>query len=187
MYYESKKSFYIKQYGPAAIIVVVSLILISVGVFLGFKTVGSNNKADVETRVESSLPAELSGLSPFTKSKEYKVTAIKENAIVVIKVSNKKYEVNMIGVDSRGNSSDLQTKMTKELKGKKIKLEFDNVKEENNKIYGYVYLNDKFYNEQILADGAGELKAERKNINKLDVLLAAEIKSRHEGKGIWKI
>lgn len=194
MYYESKSKFYIKQYGPAALIITVSLLLISIGIFLGLKAVGSKDKAKVDTQVvskpettESSLPTELNSLSPLTRSKEYKVTSVTENTAVVIEVAGKKYEINLIGVKSKKNSSLLQTKMITDLKDKKITLEFDNVKEENSKIYGYIYLNDKFYNEQILADGVGELKAERKNINKLDVLLAAEIVARHDEKGIWKI
>lgn len=192
MYYESKSKFYIKQYGPAAIIITVSLLLISIGIFLGLKSVGGKDKAKVDTQVvskpektESSLPAELNSLSPFTRSKEYKVTSITEDSIVVIEVAGKKYEINLIGVKPKKNSSLLQTKMIEDLKGKKVTLEFDSVKEENNKIYGYIYLNNKFYNEQILFDGVGELKTERANINKLDVLLAAEIVARHESKGIW--
>lgn len=192
MYYESKSKFYIKQYGPAAIIITVSLLLISIGIFLGLKTVDSKDKAKVDTQVvikpettESSLPTELNSLSPFTRSKEYKVTSVSENTTVIIEVSGKKYEINLIGVKPKKNSSTLQTKMIEDLKDKKITLEFDNVKEENNKIYGYIYLDNKFYNEQILFDGVGELKAERKNINKLDVLLAAEMVARRESKGIW--
>ncbi len=193
MYYESKNKFYIKQYGPAIIIITVSLLLISTGIFLGTKAIDNGtDKAKVDPQVEispekteSSLPTELSSLPQFTRSKEYKVTSVKDNAIIVIEVSNKKYEINLIGVKSKKNSSALQTKMLEELKNKKVSIEFDDVKEENNKIYGYIYLNNKFYNEQILLDGAGELKAERKNINKLDVLLAAEINARREGKGIW--
>lgn len=187
MYYESKSKFYFKQYGPAALIITVSLLLISIGIFLGLKAVDGKDKATIDTHesTESNLPTELSSLSAFTRSKEYKVTAIRENAIVVIAVSNKKYEINLIGVQPKENNSELKSKMMKELKGKNVTLEFDNVKEKSNKIYAYIYLNDKFYNEQVLADGAGELKAERENINKLDVLLAAEIYARHTGKGIW--
>lgn len=194
MYYENKGVFYIKQYGPAVVIITVSLLLISIGVFLGIKTLGSNDKANAEEEMVSSLeqvgsilPAELNSLSPFTRSKEYKIITVKENAIVVIQIDDEKYEINLIGVKSKNNSSELLSKMTDELKGKKVTFEFDNVKVDNKNIYGYVYLNNKFYNEQILADGVGELKAERKNINKLDILLAAEIKARHSEKGIWKI
>lgn len=191
MYYENKSSFYIKQYGPAALIITISLVLISIGMYLGIKAIGNSNlnKANLqaETDAKLTLPEELSTLSAFTRSKEYKVSKVKENAVVQIQVNKKKYDINLIGIKAKGNDSTLLNKMEIDLKDKMVTLEFDNVKEDNGTIYGYVYLKDNFYNEKILADGAGELKAERKNINRLDVLLSAEIKARHSEKGVWKI
>jgi putative Mg2+ transporter-C (MgtC) family protein len=39
MYYENKRSFYIKQYGPAAAVVVIALALIVTGVVIGFRSI----------------------------------------------------------------------------------------------------------------------------------------------------
>ncbi len=190
MYYENKSAFYIKQYGPIALIITVAVLLISMGIFFGIQSFGNKDKAVVVSEQEtttSNLPAELNNLSKNEKSKEYKVTAVTEESNVVIEVSNKKYEITLIGVKPKDNNVALQTKVIDELKNNKVKIAFDDVREENGNIYAYVYLNDKLYNEQILSDGFGELKAERKNIDKLDILLAAEIKARHEFKGVWNI
>ena len=60
------------------------------------------------------------------------------------------------------------------------------VKTEAGKVYGYIYVDGTLYNETLLAKGLAELRPERQNVDKLDILVAAQIKARHEGLGIWK-
>ena len=48
MYYENKRTFYLKQYGPAVILLFVALILIGTGIYIAVKPdsedVANNNK-----------------------------------------------------------------------------------------------------------------------------------------------
>ena len=48
-----------------------------------------------------------------------------------------------------------------------------------------LYINNTFYNETLLQNGLANLRAERNNINKLDVLAKAQIDARNQGLGIW--
>ena len=43
MYYENKRSFYIKQYGPVTLVIVAALALIVTGVVIGFNSMNSGN------------------------------------------------------------------------------------------------------------------------------------------------
>ncbi|MBR1884301.1 MAG: thermonuclease family protein [Clostridia bacterium] len=43
MYYDNKRTFYIKQYGPTVLVSVVAVALISVGSYIYFKSTSSNN------------------------------------------------------------------------------------------------------------------------------------------------
>ena len=59
------------------------------------------------------------------------------------------------------------------------------INEEKGKTYGYLYVDNTFYNEILLQEGLANLRAERNNINKLDVLAKAQISARNQGLGIW--
>ena len=83
-------------------------------------------------------------------------------------------------------NTELPKTIANDLKGKTVTVDYDNVKTENGKVYGYIYVDGTLYNETLLAKGLAELRPERQNIDKLDLLVAAQIKARHNGLGIWK-
>ncbi|MEG1705405.1 MAG: thermonuclease family protein [Clostridia bacterium] len=51
MYYNNKSTFYVKQYGPAVIISIISILLISTGAFIYFKTSGMENPFKNKTEI----------------------------------------------------------------------------------------------------------------------------------------
>lgn len=190
MYYENKKQFYIKQYGPAAIIIVVSLVLILSGIYL---SLNSNNTPKEEVAsidkpsTTTTTPAKTTetNASVVTDFAEQgKVTGI-NNLAVVVKTDTQTLEINLIGVKENIHYSELNKRLEEGLVGKDVKISYDTEKLVNDKIYGYVYLNNVLYNATILENGYAELRTERVNINKLDLLVAAQMKARKNCSGIW--
>lgn len=188
MYYENKKQFYIKQYGPAIAIIAVSLVLIMSGIYLSL----NSNTAPKEQQIaeENINPPvvdetlETNSSTPISFEESGKVKSINGIA-VVIETATGTMEINLIGIDQHRLYPNLSTKISEDLKDKDVKIGYDLEKIENNKIYGYIYLNDKLYNATLLENGLAELRAERTNINKLDELAAAQMKARKNCSGIW--
>ncbi len=175
MYYENKKMFYIKQYGPAVAVIIISIALIVTGLVIGFTP---------ENKVASVTPVEKDA---YTYTKQAIKGTVKEvNGITVTLVSNgEEHEINLIGIESTKNTEKLTKRMSLDLTGKNVIVDFDTVKSEKGKTYGYLYIENDFYNETLLEDGLANLRAERNNINKLDVLAKAQISARNQGLGIW--
>lgn len=188
MYYENKKVFYIKQYGPAALIIVISLVLIFSGIYLSLNgnTIPKEEVAVVVPKPNPVItkPVEHNASQITDFAETGKVTEI-NNLAVVIKAKSGTLEINLIGVQENKKYPGLSSKFKEELVGKDVKIAYDTEKVINNKIYGYIYLNDVLYNVQVLENGYAELKTERINVNKLDLLVAAQIKARKNYSGIW--
>ncbi len=175
MYYENKKMFYIKQYGPAVAVIIISIALIVTGLVIGFTP---------DNKVASVTPVEKDA---YTYTKQAIKGTVKEvNGITVTLVSNgEEHEINLIGIESTKNTEALTNRMATDLTGKNVVVDFDTVKSEKGKTYGYLYIDNDFYNETLLESGLANLRAERNNINKLDVLAKAQIEARNQGLGIW--
>lgn len=192
MYYENKRSFYIRQYGPSVIAILISIVLIAGGLYIATLSLENDlNKEqianlanDSSVDISNTMPETLAKLNAFTKSKEYKVYAISNDAGIIIETSkNEYYKINLIGIE---NSTSLKEKLEEELVDKKITIEFDNSKLEKNKAYAYVYLDNTLYNTKVLEKGYTTLRVERNNVDKLDILLQAETNARNAKIGVWE-
>lgn len=190
MYYENKRSFYIKQYGPVAIVVVVALALIVTGTVIGLRSMNNSNVVAEETKTEeTSKPVETPAVveqSAYSKEAITGTVKAVNGTTVTVKENNSTYDINLIGITASDKNEALPDTIAKDLKGKTVTVDFDNVKTEDGKVYGYIYLDNELYNAKLLANGEAVLRPERQNINKLDVLVAAQIQARHNGLGIWK-
>lgn len=190
MYYENKRSFYIKQYGPVALVVVIALALIVTGTVIGLKSMNNSNQVAEAPKSEEDAPVASNDVvveqNSFSQDAITGTVTKVSGTTVTVKENNSTYDVNLIGIATSDKNTTLPETIAKDLKGKTITVDFDNVKTENGKIYGYVYLDGALYNAKLLADGEAELRTERQNINKLNVLVAAQIQARHNGLGIWK-
>ena len=187
MYYENKRSFYIKQYGPIALVAVIALALIVTGVMIGLKSMNKSNVvAEKPNAPEQVQPVEDSNAYTFTSEAITGTVTSVNGLTVTVNANNSTYDVNLIGVMQSDKNTTLPKTIENDLKGKTVTVDYDNVKTENGKVYGYIYVDNTLYNETLLAKGLAELRPERENIEKLDVLTAAQIKARHEGLGIWQ-
>lgn len=180
MYYENKRSFYIKQYGPAAAIILVAITLIVVAVIFGIQ---KENKTQVakepNTNIISSDPYKLSD-----EAFEAKVISV-NGTVVTVETDKRSYDINLIGIMENKKYSDLEAEIKSDLVGQTVMVDFDTAKTVNGKTCGYIYINNVFYNAKLLENGLAELAPERVNVNKLDVLLAAQLNAKHDAKGIW--
>ena len=185
MYYENKRSFYIKQYGPVALVIVAALALIVTGVVIGLRSMNNSNVV-AENPDKPSEEVVDSNAYAYT-AEAITGTVTKTNGLTVtVNSNNNTYDINLIGIMQNDKNTELPKTIANDLKGKTVTVDYDNVKTENGKVYGYIYVNGTLYNETLLAKGLAELRPERQNIDKLDLLVAAQIKARHDGLGIWK-
>lgn len=184
MYYENKRTFYIKQYGPAALILLIALVLIGTGIYIAVKPEADNLQANNNT---NNTPTEVITTNQYTLSDQaYEGKVIAVNGLSIkVEANGSVNEINLIGIKQNKNNKNLSNQISNDLMGKTVTVDFDSVKVESGKTYAYVYVNQSLYNEILLVQGLAELRPERQNINKLDVLLAAQLTAKHEMKGIW--
>lgn len=186
MYYENKRSFYIKQYGPAALVIVIALALIVTGVVIGFNTMNKSNVvAEQPNQPEQEVVVDTSSFAYTESAITGTVTAV-NGLTVTVNSNNSTYDVNLIGIMQNDKNAELPKTIANDLKGKTVTVDYDNVRTEDGKVYGYIYVDGTLYNETLLAKGLAELRPERQNIDKLDILVAAQMRARHEGLGIWQ-
>ena len=183
MYYNNKTQFYITQYGPAALVIVISVVLIITGIYL---TLNSTSVPVAEVPTKPSEEVVETDAYEYTKLAEKGKVTGTNNLAVIVETENGKQEVNLIGVKLNSNYPKLAEKIKNDLVGKKVTVDYDVQKSINGKVYGYVYVDGALYNEKLIAEGYCELKAERTNVNKLDVLVQAQIAARNNTLGIWE-
>ncbi|MBQ8043013.1 MAG: thermonuclease family protein [Clostridia bacterium] len=188
MYYENKRSFYIKQYGPVALVIVAALALIVTGVVIGFNSMNNSNVVAENPKPQEQVSQPVVDSNAYTYTAEAITgTVTSTNGLTVtVNSNNSTYDINLIGIMQNDKNTELPRTIANDLKGKTVTVDYDNVKTEDGKVYGYIYVDGTLYNETLLAKGLAELRPERQNIDKLDLLVAAQIKARHEGLGIWK-
>jgi hypothetical protein len=214
MYYDNKSAFYMKQYGPAIIVTVLSVALIGSGIYIYLKSdninksqthqeqvasVASENKTENKPVAEESnnlkvektvsttktVSDELNSLNILQKSSIYKVETITDAGSLIIGNGSTKEEIYLIGVDFNNCNKDIIQKMRNDLSSKDVQIAFDAQKIENSKMYGYVYVDNTIYNEDLLKSGYAKLRVERNNINLLDKLLKAQLEAKNTSLGIW--
>lgn len=202
MYYDNKSTFYIKQYGPVVIVLLISAFLITSGVYIYLKSANmlkttaatqtvdakaAENAQKTQTVQSSSIiPEDMNKLKPLQKSSSGNVTNISGDGLITAQINKEKISFYLIGIDYTKSPANVLETMAKDLQDKKIKIAFDQEKTEDSKIYAYLYIDDNtLYNEQMLKKGMATLRSERKNVSMLDVLLDAEKTARVNFIGLW--
>ena len=199
MYYDGKRDFYIKQYGPKVLLAVCSVLLVACGTFIYLSTTSTANKTSGEVvvasenlkdekKIATGLPEELSKLNVLEKSNTYTVDSVTDNGEVIVNVGEQQLKVVLIGDNIPKKSDELNSKISEDLKGKEIKLAFDEQKTEkkdNSKVYAYIYINDILYNATLLENGSVTLKDEKTNKKLLSELTQAQAYAKQNALGVW--
>jgi hypothetical protein len=115
MYYDNKSTFYVKQYGPAVIVSVASLILISSGIFIYLKSSNMENPFNKKTEITqtidkneatAALEEEKNALVSEPKVEEVVVKTPAPTAVVKyfenLVALEKSKDVNVINVSTSG-------------------------------------------------------------------------------------
>lgn len=233
MYYDNKRTFYIKQYGPTFIVSAVAVVLIVTGSIIYLKGNSSNNNiasnpseevVDVAQNNESvtnnvevipsakkekvELPKEevkeeiqeetsalqtvepepyFKNLKSLVKSDLVNVASVDNKGNITLDYNGDKITASMIGVSYNYATEDTYNKIRKDLEGKKVKIAFDTLREDENGVsYVYIYLNNELYNATLLKSGLATLKSERNNISLSTDLSKAQAYARDNKQGVWK-
>ena len=73
------------------------------------------------------------------------------------------------------------------VKGKRVRIEFDvDRKDKYGRLLGYVFVDNKFVNEELLAEGLAFLYTYPPNVRYVERLVAAQKKARRLARGFWK-
>ena len=203
MYYDNKRTFYIKQYGPTLLVSVIALVLISVGSFLYFNSSSSNNliasepesevtdvaNEEVQNEEVAALEEEeihyFENLEALVLSELVDVASIENDGTINLKYKTDSIKVSMIGIDYKYATEETYAKIRSDLEAKQIKIAFDTQREVNSVGQAYIYLDDELYNANLLKTGLVTLKSERTNIAQATVLSKAQAYARENKLGIW--
>lgn len=254
MYYDNKSTFYIKQYGPAVLTIVISLVLVLGGLYI-YLSSNRNNKpqdtlvaknvteqqqievneniettnslqeaekkeeeskteivekeepkkeevkpvvAEVETKevtekvnvndikISNTISSNIKKLSKLEKLNDVKVLGVDDNKNIIVNISGNNYKISLIGIDYKKSNNNIKDKLDNDLTNKTISIAFDNVKQENDTLCAYIYVDGNLYNKELLKNGLAILKVEKANTSLLTELVNAQKEAKTDNIGIWQ-
>ena len=207
MYYDNKRTFYIKQYGPTLLVSVIALVLISVGAFVYFNSSSKNtliasepesnvtevakntntedNKIEEETALQDEEIHYFEKLETLVISELVDVASVENDGTINLKYKTDSIKVSMIGIDYKYATDETYNKIRTDLEAKQVKIAFDTQRDHNSIGQVYIYLNDELYNANLLKTGLVTLKSERTNVAQATVLSKAQAYARENKLGIW--
>lgn len=254
MYYDNKSTFYIKQYGPAVLTIVISLVLVLGGLYI-YLSSNRNNKpqdtlvaknvteqqqievnentettnslqeaekkeeeskteivekeepkkeevkpvvAEVEIKevtekvnvndikISNTISSNIKKLSKLEKLNDVKVLGVDDNKNIIVNISENNYKISLIGIDYKKSNNNIKDKLDNDLTNKTISIAFDNVKQENDTLCAYIYVDGNLYNKELLKNGLAILKVEKANTSLLTELVNAQKEAKTNNIGIWQ-
>ena len=139
-----------------------------------------------DIKVSNTLSSELKKLSKLEKLNDVKVLGIDDNKNIIVEISKNNYKICLIGIDCKNSNNNIKDKLDSDLTNKTISIAFDNVKQENDTLCAYVYLDGNLYNKEILKNGLAILKVEKANTSLLTELVNAQKEAKTNSIGIWQ-
>lgn len=128
----------------------------------------------------------------------YEVVRVVDGDTVILNIDGQKTRVRLIGIDTPESVAEDKSRNVKEgkiaseytknlLENKKVRLEFDDEKEDvYERKLGYLFLDDEFINEKLLKEGMAKLYTKTTNQKYSERLKKAEEYARKNKKGFWK-
>ena len=206
MYYDSKTSFYLKQYFLPIMTLIVSIILVIIGIYVYWASnsdnaqnqtlvsTNTNNSEDQnndsnnnQTSNETSLFGEyVKTLQPMEKSIYLNIKSISDDGKVIIDYNGEEVSLNLVGVDKDNLVSNYVEILNRELNSKSVKIAFDVEKTKDNEYYTYIYTDDTtLFNEYILENGLSKYKSVTNDKNCQKVLIQAQTYAKQLKRGVW--
>lgn len=139
-----------------------------------------------DIKVSNTLSSELKKLSKLEKLNDVKVLGIDDNKNIIVEISKNNYKICLIGIDYKKSNNNIKDKLDSDLTNKTISIAFDNVKQENDTLCAYVYVDGNLYNKEILKNGLAILKVEKANTSLLTELVNAQKEAKTNSIGIWQ-
>lgn len=205
MYYDNKSSFYIRQYGPKVLCIVLVLVIAGTGLYIymsnrtktptvdvtkqtiasqGSSTSQEEQKVD-ENVASLELPNKLESLKPLEK-RTVKVSSVENNGELIIIDGDTRFTANLIGLDFNTVEPDTIYQMGQDIANRQVQIAFDNTKCTGDKANVYVYLNDELYNAKLLEQGKIKLKANDINKLLLKDLTESQAYAKQTRAGVWE-
>lgn len=205
MYYDNKSSFYIRQYGPKVLCIVLVLVIAGTGLYIymsnrtktptvdvtkqtiasqGSSTSQEEQKVD-ENVASLELPNKLESLKPLEK-RTVKVSSVENNGELIIIDGDTRFTANLIGLDFNIVEPDTIYQMGQDIANRQVQIAFDNTKCTGDKANVYIYLNDELYNAKLLEQGKIKLKANDINKLLLKDLTESQAYAKQTRAGVWE-
>lgn len=205
MYYDNKSSFYIRQYGPRVLCIVLVLVIAGTGLYIymsnrlntptvdvtkqtiasqGSSTSQEEQKVD-ENVASLELPNKLESLKPLEK-RTVKISSVENNGELIVIDGDTRFTANLIGLDFNTVEPDTIYQMGQDIANRQVQIAFDNTKCTGDKANIYVYLNDELYNAKLLEQG--KIKLKTNDINKLLLkdLTESQAYAKQTRAGVWE-
>ena len=139
-----------------------------------------------DIKISNTLSSELKKLSKLEKLNDVKVLGIDDNKNIIVEISKNNYKICLIGIDYKKSNNNIKDKLDSDLTNKTISIAFDNVKQENDTLCAYIYVDGNLYNKEILKNGLAILKVEKANTSLLTELVNAQKEAKTNNIGIWQ-
>lgn len=206
MYYDSKSSFYVKQYGPKVFIIVFSLLLVSAGLYIYMRNNKTTPNIDVaiqqektqksepvsspeekkeDTTTSTILPENLNNLKALER-KTVKIASIEANGNVIVIDGETKFEATLIGLDFDTVQPDTIYTMGQDIQGRQVEISFDNTKNDDKVAYIYIYKENELYNAKLLENGKLKLKVNDAHTLLLNDLTESQAFAKQTRAGVWE-
>lgn len=142
------------------------------------------NINDIKT--SNTLSSDIKKLSKLEKLNAVKVLGVDDEKNIVVEISKNNYKICLIGIDYKKSNNNIKDKLDSDLTNKTISIAFDNVKQENDTLCAYIYVDGNLYNKDLLKNGLAILKVEKANTSLLTELVNAQKEAKTNNIGIWQ-
>ena len=135
MYYDNKSTFYLKQYGPAVVVSVLSLVLIASGVYIYIKSSDMENPFKAKTEINQAINTNTATINKDESVKEEdalvnepKIEEVAKTTepVAEVEVTDVKYFENLVALEKSKDVNVIKVsdsgKITLEINGDKLEV-----------------------------------------------------------------
>lgn len=205
MYYDNKSSFYIRQYGFKALVIVFVVVTTATASYkyivnnrntptldVSQQTIAKPGSSPVqeeqninENVASLKLPKKLESLKPLERG-IVKIASIENNGEMIVIDGDTRFKAKLIGLDFKTVEPDTIYQMGQDIANRQVEIAFDNVKCTDDIANIYVYYNDELYNAKLLEQGKLKMKSNDSNKLLLKDLTESQAYAKQIRIGVWE-